>query len=139
MSTLAAAVLGDEPADEAFERFCRAELGSGIRDVLFERAGTGLVRGLELEDGRHVVVKAHQPEQDAQFLAAARDVQAFLHAQEAIRPHSRSPARRRSAAGSGSGSGSGSRRSCGSRARPPTRTAPRSAGRSPAPSQVSSS
>jgi len=81
VSSLLDAVLGSEPAGEAFERFCLAELGSGVRRVLFERASTGIVRGIELEDGRHVVVKAHQPEQDAQFLAAVRDVQAFLHAQ----------------------------------------------------------
>jgi hypothetical protein len=72
-------VLGDEAADGAFERFCRSELGSGIGEVLFERASTGIVRGLELEDGRRVVVKAHQPAQDALFLTAVRDVQAFLH------------------------------------------------------------
>ena len=80
MRSLLEAVLGNEEADRAFERFCRSELGSGIGEVLFERASTGIVRGLELEDGRRVVVKAHQPAQDRIFLAAVRDVQAFLHA-----------------------------------------------------------
>lgn len=80
MSSLLEVVLGDEAADGAFERFCRSELGSGIGEVLFERAGTGIVRGLALEDGRRVVVKAHQPAQDGIFLTAVRDVQAHLHA-----------------------------------------------------------
>ncbi len=81
MSSLLEAVLGEEPADRAFERFCREELGSGVGKVLFERASTGIVRGLELEDGRQVVVKAHQPAQDEIFLTAVRDVQAYLHAE----------------------------------------------------------
>ena len=78
MRSLLEAVLGHEEADRAFERFCRSELGSGIGGTLFERAGTGIVRGFELEDGRRVVVKAHQPAQDRIFLTAVRDVQEFL-------------------------------------------------------------
>lgn len=80
MSSLAEAVFGGESADDAFDRFCRAELGSGARAVLFERVGTGIVRGLALENGRRVAVKAHQPEEDAAFLAAVQQVQSFLHA-----------------------------------------------------------
>ncbi|MBA3787391.1 MAG: phosphotransferase [Actinobacteria bacterium] len=80
MSALLEAVFGTEPPDEAFERFCRVELGSGIREVVFERASAGIVRALELEDGRRVVVKAHQPGRDESFLTAVREVQAFLHA-----------------------------------------------------------
>ena len=40
---------------------CAAALGSTPAEVLFYQSSVGAVAGLELEDGRRVVVKAHQP------------------------------------------------------------------------------
>lgn len=81
MSSVHEAILGSEPADLAFDGFCRAQLGAGIARVHFERSSSGIVRGVLLEDGRRAVVKAYQPAQSAAFLTAVRDVQAFLHAE----------------------------------------------------------
>jgi len=43
------------------DRWCRAELGSGVAVVRWFREGSGLVWGVDLHDGRTVVVKAHRP------------------------------------------------------------------------------
>jgi hypothetical protein len=45
----------------ALAAFCRRELGAGVRGALFYQSSIGAVAGLELADGRRVVVKAHQP------------------------------------------------------------------------------
>src|SRR5688572_29057513 len=42
------------------DAWCGAHLGSGVATVLWSQEGTGLVWGLDLEDGREVVVKAHR-------------------------------------------------------------------------------
>lgn len=44
----------------ALDDFCRRELGSAPRETLFYRSSIGAVAGLELVDGRKVVIKAHQ-------------------------------------------------------------------------------
>jgi hypothetical protein len=43
------------------DRWCREQLGSGVAAVRWFREGTGLVWGVDLHDGRPVVVKAHRP------------------------------------------------------------------------------
>ena len=42
------------------DRWCREQLGSGVAVVRWYREGTGLVWGVDLQDGRAVVVKAHR-------------------------------------------------------------------------------
>jgi hypothetical protein len=42
------------------DRWCREQLGSGVAAVRWFREGTGLVWGVELGDGRPVVIKAHR-------------------------------------------------------------------------------
>jgi hypothetical protein len=46
----------------SIDEFCRHTLGAGVGRALFYRSSIGAVAGLELDDGRRVVVKAHQPE-----------------------------------------------------------------------------
>ena len=41
--------------------FCRAHLGSGIRGYFFYRASIGSTHGIQLDDGRRVVVKIRSP------------------------------------------------------------------------------
>lgn len=40
--------------------WCRAHLGAGLATVRWSREGTGIVWGVDLEDGRSAVVKAHR-------------------------------------------------------------------------------
>ena len=42
------------------DRWCHEQLGSGVAVVRWFREGTGLVWGVDLDDGRPVVVKAHR-------------------------------------------------------------------------------
>jgi hypothetical protein len=56
--------------------WCREQLGSGVAGVRWFREGTGLVWGLDLDDGRPVVVKAHRRGyQSDQHLIAFVEVQ----------------------------------------------------------------
>ncbi|MDH5672067.1 MAG: aminoglycoside phosphotransferase family protein [Myxococcales bacterium] len=64
----------------AFQRFCRQHLHAEAGDCLFYRSSVGCVAGLTLDDGRAVVVKAHQPGQREARLAACQRVQRSLHA-----------------------------------------------------------
>ena len=64
----------------AVEHFCRRELGCGASAGLFYESSVGCVLGLELTDGRRVVLKAHQPDRTAARLGACQAVQAGLHA-----------------------------------------------------------
>lgn len=59
-------------------RFCRDALGSSVRETLFIRTSVGVVFGVELEDGRRVVVKAHQPRQSVEFLQVVFETQRHL-------------------------------------------------------------
>ena len=60
------------------ERFCARELGSSPRRALFHEASVGCVFGVELEDGRRVVVKAHQQSESEEHLSATSEVQREL-------------------------------------------------------------
>ena len=53
----------DEPAGiaAALDRACEAAIGSGIAEARFYTASIGAVAGVELDDGRAVVIKCHQP------------------------------------------------------------------------------
>jgi hypothetical protein len=62
----------------AFVAFCRAELGAEPVAACFYEASVGCVAGLELDDARRVVVKAHGVASSPQFLAAATRVQRHL-------------------------------------------------------------
>jgi hypothetical protein len=57
------------------DAFCREHLHAGVAGALFEYASIGNVHGLVLEDGRRVVLKAHQPTME---LAHLRAVQRFV-------------------------------------------------------------
>ena len=47
----------------ALDELCACALGSRAAWALFYRSSIAAVAGLELRDGRRVVVKAHQPDQ----------------------------------------------------------------------------
>jgi len=71
-------------ADAAFiaqqvSHFCIHEFGSAIAEYLFYESSQGAVSGLKLDDGRHVVIKIHQPGQSEDFLRAVHAVQNHLH------------------------------------------------------------
>jgi hypothetical protein len=67
-----------DEVDAIMGRFCVAEFGVGISEVLFRAASVGVVIGALLEDGRRVVVKAHQPRETRRRLQAVHDIQAEL-------------------------------------------------------------
>jgi hypothetical protein len=59
-------------------RFCEHNLGSRIAGGLFHQSSIGSVTGVVLDDGRSVVIKAHQPERSWQFLAEVVRLQSYL-------------------------------------------------------------
>jgi len=75
------AVLGDVPAAQVltfFNRYTRDHLGEAIRTVRFRAGRIDAVWGVELADGREVVIKAHRQPVDVQAVAAATDAKALL-------------------------------------------------------------
>jgi hypothetical protein len=75
------AVFGsDEPRAiaETIDDFCRRELGGGVRRALFHQSSIGAVCGVELGDGRRVVIKGHQPERAVEWLREVVRVQMHL-------------------------------------------------------------
>lgn len=71
-----------DPAEvgDLFGEFCEHELGSAPSASLFYEASVGCVAGLELLDGRRVVVKAQALANPVGFVAAACRVQSALMA-----------------------------------------------------------
>ena len=65
----------------AVDNFCAATLGTRIDAYLFFAVSQGDVSGLELADGRRVVVKAHTPAWTPVFLDAVHRVQRHLFMQ----------------------------------------------------------
>jgi alkanesulfonate monooxygenase SsuD/methylene tetrahydromethanopterin reductase-like flavin-dependent oxidoreductase (luciferase family) len=61
-------------ADE-YARWCRSALGSNPRSAWMFNVSTGCVAGIELEDGRRVVVKAYPPHRPLSRLNAVLAVQ----------------------------------------------------------------
>lgn len=78
----------DDPAVIAgtIETFCRAELGASVARPLFYRSSVGAVAGLELHDGRRVVVKGHQPDWARTRLAEIVRLQRHLAARGLLAP-----------------------------------------------------
>ncbi|WP_375425160.1 hypothetical protein [uncultured Friedmanniella sp.] len=75
------AVLGPvtAPALHAFlDGYARRHLGSGIGRVRFRAGRIDVVWGVELDDGRAVVLKAHRPPVDLHARRAANDAQLVL-------------------------------------------------------------
>jgi hypothetical protein len=66
--------------------FCVRSLGSPIAGGLFHQSSIGSVSGVVLEDGRSVVIKAHQPERSREFLAEVVRVQSYLTERAVLRP-----------------------------------------------------
>jgi Phosphotransferase enzyme family len=64
--------------DAAVDAFCRTHLAAAVGEVLFRATSVGVVYGVRLDDGRRVVVKAHQPRESAPVLEAVHRVQAHL-------------------------------------------------------------
>jgi len=62
----------------ALAAFCQRELGAGVRGALFYQSSIGAVAGLELADGRRVVVKAHQPNRSLAELEEVARLQGHL-------------------------------------------------------------
>ncbi len=62
----------------AIDRFCREELGGAVARALFHEASQASVTGLELVDGRRVVVKAHRPDEALEWLQEIVRVQMHL-------------------------------------------------------------
>lgn len=83
LMTTEEAVLGTrDPAAIAslLDGFCQDHLGSGVSGGLFYGSSVGCVAGVELGDGRQVVVKAYQRRWGREFLAAVSRVQHHLAA-----------------------------------------------------------
>jgi hypothetical protein len=72
-------IFGDAEPAALVSEFCERHLGSAIARIEFESTSVGHVVGAELEDGRRVVVKAHQPREPAARLAAVLRIQAHHH------------------------------------------------------------
>jgi hypothetical protein len=69
------------------DAWCRVQLGTGVASVRWHREGTGLVWGVDLDDGRAVVVKAHRPGHvPIDHLVGCLDVQRRLSARHAWAP-----------------------------------------------------
>lgn len=58
--------------------FCKETLHSAIADYLFYESSQGAVCGVQLEDGRRVVLKIHQASRSLEFLMAIYHVQHYL-------------------------------------------------------------
>jgi hypothetical protein len=66
---------------ESVNSFCVQNLGAPVARGLFHQSSIGSVTGVTLEDGRSVVIKAHQPERSRQFLAEIVRIQSYLSAE----------------------------------------------------------
>ena len=60
------------------DRFCCERLGAAVAEPCFFESSVGSVFGLQLADGRQVVVKVHQPKEPVEFLQAVHVVQSYL-------------------------------------------------------------
>jgi len=63
------------------ETFCRNALGSPLHETIFYEVSQGIVVGLSLADGRHVVIKGLIEERPLAYLRAVVRVQCYLLAQ----------------------------------------------------------
>jgi hypothetical protein len=58
--------------------FCTLNFGLAVARGLFHQSSIGSVTGVVLEDGRSIVIKAHQPDRSREFLAEVVRIQAYL-------------------------------------------------------------
>jgi len=58
--------------------FCTRNFGFSVAGGLFHQSSIGSVTGVVLEDGRSVVIKAHQPNRSREFLAEVVRIQSYL-------------------------------------------------------------
>lgn len=75
------AILGEVSVAEAlsfFSAYAQDQLGSPIAQVRFRAGRIDVVWGVELDDGRAVVIKSHRLPVDLEAIAAARDAQRRL-------------------------------------------------------------
>jgi hypothetical protein len=63
---------------ETLNEFCLRSLGSPVARGLFHQSSIGSVTGVVLDDGRSVVIKAHQPDRSLQVLAEVVRMQSYL-------------------------------------------------------------
>jgi hypothetical protein len=63
---------------EILNSFCVQNLGSPVEAGLFHQSSIGSVTGIVLEDGRSIVIKAHQPDRSYEFLIEVVRVQSRL-------------------------------------------------------------
>lgn len=70
----------EEPATIArhIYEFCEAELGQQPAEALFFFCSIGVVFGLEMPGGQHIVIKVHKPERPLAFLTQMGNVQRYL-------------------------------------------------------------
>jgi hypothetical protein len=57
---------------EMIDEFCRTHLGSGLRGYLFYGSSVGSTHGIQLEDGRDVVIKVRPPAETNPYLSFDR-------------------------------------------------------------------
>lgn len=67
-----------EAIASTIDQFCLLHLGSGVERAEFFEASVGSVHGIELSDGRRVVVKVHRADTSMAFLTAMQTVQRHL-------------------------------------------------------------
>jgi hypothetical protein len=60
------------------DAFSREHLDSPVAHALFHQSSIGSVTGVTLEDGRSVVIKAHQPDRSHEFPSEIVQVQSHL-------------------------------------------------------------
>src|SRR5262245_17251618 len=77
-----------EPARVAWllDACCSHLLGSHVRGALLYQASIGAVAGVELEDGRRVVLKAYQPDRSRERLLEVARLQSWLARQQCFAP-----------------------------------------------------
>jgi hypothetical protein len=63
---------------QTIDAACRSALGAAVAEGLFYQSSIGSVSGVRLDDGRAVVIKAHQPERPREFLDEIARVQRHL-------------------------------------------------------------
>ena len=70
----------------ALDDLCSEAFGSRVAGALFYQSSVTAVAGLELRDGRRVVVKAHQPDQPSSTLAELAHMQARVAEASGLAP-----------------------------------------------------
>ncbi|GLV60439.1 hypothetical protein KDH_72580 [Dictyobacter sp. S3.2.2.5] len=66
---------------ELVNAFCERELGSGIASTIFYEVSIGVVSGLQLHDGRRIVLKLLGPDESMERLRGVTRVQHYLREQ----------------------------------------------------------